>query len=198
MTERPERVTCRFVRPLRPHLRQPVHVDGGALALFVVGIDLSSSRRARGRLLNRRLRGVVVELLDLRERVHGRLRQLSSHAEARRASSEKGSTVAPPADASAAATASRRSGSTRQKRQPPPPAPQTLPASAPAARACVEQGVDARSWSRLARGACDASHSASRCARDAASSRRARAPARSAERGVADAVERRDDRRRRR
>jgi transcriptional regulator with XRE-family HTH domain len=57
--------------PLRPHLRQPVHVDGGLLALVVGSHRLEQLDRAGEIALDRGLRRLEIEPLDLVEGRHG-------------------------------------------------------------------------------------------------------------------------------
>ena len=63
---------ARRLRPLRSHLRQAVHVDGRPLALVFARQRLQQIDRALEILLDGRLGGGVVELLDLGDRVHRR------------------------------------------------------------------------------------------------------------------------------
>src|SRR6185295_2066585 len=51
--------------PLRPHLCEPVHVDGRALALFFAAHRLEQIERFCQVLLNRLARRLIVETFDL-------------------------------------------------------------------------------------------------------------------------------------
>src|SRR4029077_14533987 len=91
--------------PFRPHLREPVHVDGGPLTGGLIRERLQQGDGLREIAEDGALRGVEVEPFDFVEWIHAtpQLRRTIRPS----VSMRNGSTVAPP-DASVATTSVRR------------------------------------------------------------------------------------------